>query len=385
MQNKHYDVVIIGAGVIGCAVAYYAARAGMQVAIVDRASVASEASQASAGMLAPLPGEVEEYEQPSQRFFFAALQHYDHLNQELQHETGIDIELVDTPTLRVAFEEQDAVRLQDLQATCLPALPGLQWLERRAARQIEPLLPETILGALLSPTERNLQGERLTVALARGATLHGADLFEGRPVGQLICQGEHIVGIETAQGPLRANAIVLATGVWLANWHIPTTTRPLFPVKGQMIALQPPAGQVLRHTLYTAGGGCIVPKADGSISVGATSEHVGFDKSVTAEGISKILEVQEKLAPALKGARFLRAWAGLRPGSADELPLIGPSQSAPGLWLAGGHYRDGILLGPLTGSILAECLQGHSIPFGLDLAPFDPDRFGGWNLSYFLK
>jgi glycine oxidase len=379
MQSKHYDVVIVGAGVIGCAIAYYAARSGMQVAIIDRASIASEASQASAGMLAPLPGEVEEQQQPSQRLFFAALQYFDHLDQELRQETGIDIELVDAPTLRLAFKEQDAIKFQALQAACQQELAGLRWLERSVAREIEPLLPETILGALISPPERSLQGERLTLALARGAILHGADLFEGQPVRQLIRQGQRVVGIETAQGPLWANAVVLATGAWLAHWHNPTETQPLFPVKGQMIALQPPSGLVLRHTLYTFGGGCIVPKTDGTVYVGATSEHVGFDKTVTAEGISKVLAVRERMIPALNDARFLRAWAGLRPGSADDLPLIGPSQSMPGLWIAGGHYRDGILLGPLTGSILAELLQGHSSPFGLDLTPFDPDRFGGWD------
>jgi glycine oxidase len=258
-------------------------------------------------------------------------------------------------------------------------LPGLQWLERRVVREIEPLLPETVLGALLSPRERSLQGMRLTLALALGATLRGADLFEGRPVGQLIRQSERVVGVETAQGPLWANAVVLATGAWMMNWHSPTTAPPLFPVKGQMIALQATPGQVLRHTLYNFHGGCIVPKADGSIYVGATAEHAGFDKMVTVEGISKALAVQEKMAPALKGARFLRAWTGLRPGSSDELPLIGPSQSAQGLWIAGGHFRDGLLLGPLTGSIIAELLQGHACSFDLDLAAFDPDRFGDWS------
>src|SRR6266568_8168026 len=168
MQRKHYDVVIVGAGVIGCAVAYYAARSGMQVAIVDKQSVASEASQAAAGMLAPLPEEVEEYQQPFQRLSFAALQSFDHLAQELQHETGIDIELMDVPTLRPAFAEQDVVSLQALQDTYQHLLPGLQWLEKRVAYEIEPLLPETVLGALISPAERCVETTRVTLALARG-------------------------------------------------------------------------------------------------------------------------------------------------------------------------------------------------------------------------
>lgn len=128
--------------------------------------------------------------------------------------------------------------------------------------------------------------------------------------------------------------------------------------------------------VYGVGG--IVPKADGTISVGATAEHVGFDKAVTAGGITTLLTAVAKLTPELNTARFVRTWAGLRPGSADGLPLIGPSQSVQGLWIAGGHFRDGILLGPLTGHIVAELIQEHPTPFDLNLRAFDPDRFGGW-------
>lgn len=379
MQDKHYDVVIVGAGVIGCAIAYYAARAGMRVAILDRGGVAGEASQAGAGLIAPLPSAVEYHEPPDQRFAFAALQCYDGLDQELRNETGIDIEFINAPTLRMAFDEQDVARLQLLQRTYEHQLPGLQWLDRSAAREIEPLLPETVLGALLSPRERSVQVAPLTLAFARGAVLHGADLFEGRPAEQLIRQDKRVVGIETTQGPVHADATVLAAGAWMARWHAPTATPPLFPVKGQIMAVQPPSTQILRHSFQAVDVGVILPKLDGSVYVGATIEHAGFDKTVTAEGLSKLLAILEKMAPALKGARFLRAWTGLRPGSADGLPLIGPCQSVQGLWVASGHYREGILLGPLTGQVLVELLQGHSAPYGLDIALFDPDRFGGWD------
>ena len=125
----------------------------------------------------------------------------------------------------------------------------------------------------------------------------------------------------------------------------------------------------------------MLPKADGSIYVGATSELAGFDTSVTVAGLTALLDVVTKLAPRLQRARFERAWAGLRPGSADDLPLLGPSHSMPGLWVAGGHFRNGILLGPLTGHLLAERIQGHPVPLALDVHPFDPDRFGGWEDS----
>jgi glycine oxidase len=240
------------------------------------------------------------------------------------------------------------------------------------------LLPETVQGALLSPYESNVQAAQITLAYARGAASRGASLVEGCPVGRLILQGQRAVGVETTQGSLHGEAIVLAAGAWATEWHASRQPAPLFPVKGQMMALQALPGLHLRHTVYASGVGGIVPKADGTISVGATVEQVGFDKAVTAEGIAILLSALAKLTPALSKARVLRTWAGLRPGSADGLPLIGPSRSVPGLWIAGGHFRDGILLGPLTGHLVAELMQGHATPFGLDLKAFNPDRFGGW-------
>ena len=145
------------------------------------------------------------------------------------------------------------------------------------------------------------------------------------------------------------------------------------------MALQAPSSLHLRHTVYAYGVGGIVPKSDGTIFVGSTVEQAGFDKAVTAGGMATLLAAVAKLTPDLNRARFVRAWTGLRPGSADGLPLIGPSQSVQGLWIAGGYFRDGILLGPLTGHILAELIQKHSTPFGLDLQAFNPDRFGGWD------
>jgi len=150
------------------------------------------------------------------------------------------------------------------------------------------------------------------------------------------------------------------------------------------MALQATPGLQLRHTVYASGVGGIVPKADGAIYVGATVEQVGFDKAVTAEGIATLLTALAKLTPALSKARLLRTWAGLRPGSADGLPLIGPSRNVQGLWIAGGHFRDSILLGPLTGHIIAELIQKHSTPFDLNVHAFDPDRFGGWKPDHLV-
>jgi glycine oxidase len=296
----------------------------------------------------------------------------------LRQETGVDIGLADAPTLRPAFDEPSSARLHDILTKQQPYLPGLQWLDASHAREIEPLLPETVQGALLSPQERNVQAAQLTLAYARGAVLRGARLVEGCPVGRLLLQGQQVVGVDTAQGPIHAGAIVLSAGAWAAQWHVSTPTPPIFPVKGQMLALQALPGLHLRHTVYMSGVGGIVPKPDGTITVGATVEHVGFDKVVTADGIATLLTAVTRLTPGLSRARVLRFWAGVRPGSSDGLPLIGPSQSVQGLWIAGGHFRDGILLGPLTGQIVADLLQQRPLHSEVDLTAFDPDRFGGW-------
>lgn len=381
MQREHYDVLVIGAGIVGCAIAYHTAKAGLRVALLEKGSIAGEASQAGAGMLVPLAEAGEDADQESAflRLCLTGLGYYSGLDHQLKDETGIDIELVEAPTLRPAFDRHEVEVLQAARDRQKHLLPGLAWLEGPAARELEPLLPPTVQGALLSPAERNVQATPLARAYARGAALGGTRIFEGRPARRLIRQGQDVVGVETEHGPIDAEAVVLAAGAWAAMWHASTVNPPIFPVKGQMLALRAAPAQCLRHTVYYHKVGYMLPKADGSIYVGATSELAGFDKAVTVEGIIALLAVVMKIAPALKTARFERAWAGLRPGSADDLPLIGPSRSMPGLWIAGGHFRNGILLGPLTGHILAELIQGRPAPFGLDLRTFDPDRFGSWD------
>jgi glycine/D-amino acid oxidase-like deaminating enzyme len=165
-----------------------------------------------------------------------------------------------------------------------------------------------------------VQAAGITLAYAQGAVSHGAHLIEGRPVGRLICQGQRVVGVETTQGPMHGEIVVLAAGAWTSQWHTKTLIPPIFPAKGQMMALQAPPGFHLRHTIYASGVGGIVPKSGGTIYVGSTVEQVGFDKVVTAGGIAILLAAVAKLTPGLNSARFVGTWAGLRPASADGLP-----------------------------------------------------------------
>ena len=341
---------------------------------------------AAAGMLAPLTeaAEIEVDTQQTSQFLqlcLAGLHYYRDLDQRLMQETGIDIGLLKVPILRPAFSEQEAVALQTVQAKQEHFLPGLEWLDAEKARTIEPLLSSKVRGVLLSPYEYNVNALQLARAYARGAMLHGAHVFTGRNVDRLLLQGQRVVGVETDLGQMYAEHVILAAGAWTARWHVKTVSPAIFPIKGQMLALRAPADLMLLHTIYYHKQSYLVPKADGSIYVGATSDHAGFNKMVNVNGIAALLATVAEIAPRLLEGGFERSWVGLRPRSADGLPLLGASRSRPGLWLASGHYRNGILLGPLTGYILAELIQGRAAPFDLDLSAFDPDRFGGWDGS----
>jgi len=381
MQQEYYDVLIVGAGMVGCSIAYHLSKFGLRVALVERGEVASESSLAGAGWLAPLNVASDTDAQqasPFLQFCLAGLHYYQDLDQQLKQETGIDIGLLKVPTLHLGFSEKDAVALQSKMIWQQQFLQGLEWLDGERAQKIEPLLSPKVQGVLVSPNEYNVNLTRATLAYARGALLQGVHIFTGRSVNSLLLQGDRVVGAETDQGQMYAEHVVLAAGAWTAKWHAKTASPVIFPVKGQMLALQAPLGLPLRHTLNHGRHNYVVPKADGSIYVGATSEHVGFNKTVNAAGMATLLNAVAEIAPRLLEESIERSWAGLRPASADGLPLLGASRSRPGLWLASGHFRNGGLLGPLTGHILAELIQGRAAPFGLDLSTFDPDRFGGW-------
>src|SRR5260370_27925185 len=174
----------------------------------------------------------------------------------------MEMGVVEVAGLGGGFDRQRVGGLEALLDKQQHFLPGLEWIEGRRAREIEPLLPQTVQGALLSPYESNVQAARITLAYAQGAVSHGAHLIEGRPVGRLSCQGQRVVGVETTQGPMHGEIVVLAAGAWTSQWHTKASIPPIFPAKGQMMALQAPPGFHLRHTIYAYGVGCIVPKSD---------------------------------------------------------------------------------------------------------------------------
>ncbi len=347
------------------------------MAVRERGVIAGEASGAAAGMLAPL-AETQEEDDPLLHLCLAGLEYYQQVAQELPVETGMEIGLAQVPLLRPALNEHDVSWLYKQWQWQKNVLSGLEWLDSSTVCRLESLITPSVMGALFSPYEYNVNAQLVTLAYARGAVLGGASIFTGCSVKGFLCQKERVIGVISDQGPFQAEHVVLATGAWAASLFGAMNVPLVFPVKGQMMALHGGYTHTLRHTIYAHQQGYLVPKSDGMIYVGATSENTFFDKGVTVAGLSSLFSTVMTLAPSLADARFERAWAGIRPGSGDGLPLLGAVQAIPGLWMACGHFRNGILLGPLTGYLLSALLNETLLPFDLDLAPFSPDRF---NLS----
>jgi glycine oxidase len=363
------DAIVVGGGVIGCATAFELARAGADVLLLERDAIGAHASSAAAGMLAPFAesegsGPLLELGVRAQAELVGRL-------AELSELSGLDPQLRVCGALRVASEAR-AGSLRETAARL--ARFECSWLEAEELYKREPRLARGLVGALWSPREACLDAGLLTRAFALAAGRRGARLRPGVPVFGLVRQGERITGVRTAEGEISTAAVVLCTGAWArgsGEWL--GVDIPVEPVKGEMLALEapqpPPVAIVWSDAAY------LVPRPDASLRVGATLERAGFDIRPTAGGVGALLEAARNLLPDTQGCRFLRAWAGSRPGTPDHLPLVGPWVSRPGLWLGVGHYRNGILLCALTARALAAGVLGGTWP--ADLAALDPRRFCG--------
>lgn len=364
-------IVIVGGGVIGCALAHYLTRAGALVTLIERQRLAQEASWATAGIIsAPLAPTIAI---DRARLELRSAELFRGLVEELRETTGIAVEYNPTGELLVALSDAEAEALHE----AIPwqrnlGLP-VEWLDGDDARRREPALGPGVRGGIWVPTVASLRGHRLTLALARAARLRGATIVEETPVDGLLTEGERVVGVRTRAGEFRADATVIAAGAWSAllgatiGLAVPTQ-----PVRGQMLALADPEPP-LRH-IVAGGGGYLLPRADGSVAVAATVDPPGFDTRVTTQGLAWLANLVQAVAPALAGARVIETWAGLRPASPDNAPIIGRAPGHDGLWIATGHHRNGILWAPITGELLSRAILTGEIP--PELAPYDPARFG---------
>ncbi len=361
------DAVVVGGGVIGCAIAWALAREGLAVVVVERDRIGAHASGAAAGMLAPLAE--SEGEGALFRAGVAALELFPAFVAEARELSGIDPQLVPSGVLRVAgARESDALAAR---ARALAPF-GVEWLSADLARKREPRLAPDVAGALWSPREAHVDPALLTRALGAAAARRGARFELGADAVGLLRDGERVCGVRLRDGVVGAAEVVLCTGAWTRFWEDATgASLPVEPVRGQILALE--SREPAPRAIVWGDDAYLVPRTSGALVVGATVERAGFDVRVTAEGVASLLRGATALLPDLAQASFLRAWAGLRPGTPDALPLVGRVPRVRGLSVAAGHHRNGILLAPVTALWLADLLLRGRLPDAA--APFDPARF----------
>ena len=343
---------------IGLSMAWYLGRAGLAVRVLERDRIGSHASGAAAGMLAPL-AESEEID-PLFALGKASLDLYPSFLEQLSFDSDVDVLLEGPGLVRLAFSGDDADRLKHLSQTDAGKTLSAEWLNEEQLRDLQPTVSEKAIGAVLSPNEKHVNPRRLIHALARACQRQNVAFMEG------------IHAEKASQEPASGVKTIYAAGAWtgelLSSFGI---SLPVMPVKGQVMHLQQP-GHDLRYTLY-GNGGYVVPREDGNVLVGATSENAGFDERTTDEGIDWLLTTSVDLYPAAADFTFVEAWASVRPGTSDGLPILGCLRSLENAYVATGHYRNGILQTPITAKLMAEMIITDNEPEML--TPFSPRRF----------
>jgi len=350
-EKRSFDAIFVGGGVIGLSCAWYAARRGARVAVLDRAEPPAGATRVAAGMLAPV-GEL------------ASARLYPEFVAALEAASGEATGYARQGAIHVALDRDEAAelrRVHDLQRSL-----GLEaeWLPPRRCRELEPGLTPSFNGGVHAPGEAAVDPRALTATLLAALAEVGAEVRTGAEVVEGVFAGERLAGVRTAAGEeLRADAVVLAAGAWSgrADW-LPSAARPpVRPVKGQVVELRGRDGIAPCERIVVSERVYLVPRPDGRLIAGATVEEQGFDTVVTAGGVHELLREAYRLLPDVAEMELVDSLAGLRPGTPDNLPLIGPG-AVEGLVLATGHFRNGILLAPLTGAAVAVLLAGEPLP-----------------------
>jgi glycine oxidase len=368
-RSKSYDAVVIGAGLIGLACAWRASRRGLSVLVVDRApEPGAGASCVAAGMLAPVT-EADFGEEAPLRVNLAGRERWAGFAAELEEVGGLSTGYRETGALVVAADRDDAEslrRLHDFQRSL-----GLdaRWLPPSRCRRLEPGLSPRIAGGILAPQDASADPRATVAALAAAVE----EVSLGLEVESIVHDGTRVTGVRTAAGTVACGQVVVAAGAWSSALDPAGAGPPVRPVKGQILELRVRGGpaEPLERVVRTPR--CyLVGRGDGRVVLGATVEEQGFDTTVTAGGIYGLLEAAWEVWPEVAELELLGARAGLRPGTPDNAPVVGHGELDGLIW-ATGHWRNGVLLAPLTGDLVAELLMGGSLPG--ELAALEPARF----------
>jgi glycine oxidase len=347
-------IVVIGAGLIGLAVAHELAKRGSDVRVLEAAEPAGAASWAGAGMLAP---DTEETPSAAMRAICAyGLALYPSFVEGLHEESGLDARLRRDGILKLAFTPQTAALGQARVIALNREGVAAHWLSRSETIAMEPAVSGSILGAAFVEREGHVDNRRLGRALRVACERRAVRIDGGRGAIAIETDARRVRGVRTGDGFLQTSLVINAAGAWASEVPgVPEFARvAVHPVKGQMLALAMPRGLVQRAVWYP--DGYAVPREDGRLLIGATVEATGFDVRVTASGIKQLLDGALNALPALRDLALTETWAGLRPGTVDGLPYIGLG-ALDGYAVATGHYRNGILLAPATARLLADLIE----------------------------
>ncbi|MFJ6664111.1 glycine oxidase ThiO [Streptomyces sp. NPDC091383] len=373
-----FDVLVVGGGIIGLVTAWRAARRGLATALVDPAP-GGGAAQVAAGMLAAVT-ELHYGEETLLALNLESARRYPGFVAELTEASGRDLGYRRCGTLAVALDADDRAHLRELHALQQRCGLEAEWLSGRECRRLEPMLAPGVRGGLRVDGDHQIDPRRLAAALVTACERAGV-VFHQVWARRLDVVRERAVGITAADGTaLTAGQVVLAGGSLSGRLAgvPPEVVVPVRPVKGQVLRLTVPAryAPFLSRTVRAVVRGgqvYLVPRENGELVVGATSEELGWDTTVTAGGVYELLRDAHELVPGITELPLTETRAGLRPGSPDNAPLLGPS-GLDGLLLATGHHRNGVLLTPVTGDVMGQLLAGGPLPE--EARPFTPERFG---------
>lgn len=349
MRSESKEFLIVGGGVIGLSIARELnKRRATGIRVVDRGRIGAEASWAAAGMLAPNAACFVEYE--LFRLCTASNQLYPEFAAELLEETGVDIELDRSGTLSVAFSDEEAVELAAKYEWQRKSGISVESLTLDEVRRLEPAITPSVRAGYLYPDDWQVENRKLVAALRRYCKLNGIELIENTAITELVIENGVARGAKVFGEVYHADQVIITAGAWSSKL-LPSPE--VKPIRGQMISLAGGGSRILQRVIYSSRG-YLVPRADGRILVGATVEDVGYNKEVTPEAITSLKAVAVAIAPSLADLSVTDAWAGLRPFIEGEMPVIGRVPDVENAFVATGHYRNGILLAPITAQLMAD-------------------------------
>ena len=366
-------IVVVGAGVSGLGIGWKLAEAGHSVTVIDRGPAGRGASWAAAGMLAPQV-EAEPGEEALLPLMLESQALWTEFAPAVERASGRDIGYRTEGTLAVALDRDDREKLRFRYDYLVSLKRELEWLSGAEARRLEPHLARGVTAAISSPLDHQVDNRALVEALKIAFRKSGGNLIENTPVREVLIAGGRARGIVAGESTIEAERVVIAAGAWSRNIPgLPDEARPpVRPVKGQMLAVQMDKAAPLITRVVWGPDGYFVPRSDGRLLVGATVEEMGFDTTLTAGGMFELLRAAWETLPGTYDMPLIESWAGLRPASRDDAPILGETE-VEGLIMATGHHRNGILLTPITAHAVSRLILDGTTP--ASIAPFSLARF----------